>query len=268
MNELKINIFSSQHIGQRKEQQDSLVCQHILNPNGKNSKGVLVAIADGMGGLQKGKVISKIAIEKFVTQFSQIKEENIIKKFIKSFENTNDLVIDFSVKNNLKNNVGTTLLAGFIVRDYLYFASVGDSRIYHYRNNILTKITNEHNYENRLLEKLKNVEISSDFFNNEKHKSALTSYIGIEVLEEINISNTPINLKANDKLLFCSDGLYNALSDFEITNILKKNNDKNTISILIKNAINKKKPHQDNISVILINFSNKNNKKKESYNEN
>ena len=73
---------NSQHIGSRKEQQDSFGFSNINNRRFTSKSGGLVVVADGMGGLSQGRQASQIAVKTFIKAYEQKKQdEEILKKY-------------------------------------------------------------------------------------------------------------------------------------------------------------------------------------------
>jgi len=142
--------------------------------------------------------------------------------------------------------MGTTLvLALFQKPNIMHIANIGDSRAYLFRKNKLKMISEDHSLAKVLSENLN--------LNNKgkitRYKNYLTRAIGIDL--KIEPYYQQINVISKDKILLCSDGLWNMISEKDIINVLKKNiPDKLKCTDLIKKANNE--GGFDNITAIII----------------
>ena len=156
-------------------------------------------------------------------------------------------------------NAGTTLLAVIVKDGLVYWASVGDSRIYRIKNRRLEQLTRDHNYLMRLMERAKLGEISESAALSDPNREALISYIGMGNVELMDICASGQDLGRDDVILMCSDGLYKSLSKNEILNIIlrdSKNKEAATDALTLA-ALAKKWMRHDNISVAVIGRFNK-----------
>ncbi len=119
--------------------------------------------------------------------------EKSLKKFISSI---NSILYQESMLNYQRAEIVTTLAIVVIEGNRLYGANVGDSRIYLLRDKKLTKLSLDHNMEEK------------------GYENVLTQAIGVsENVEPYYFENI---LKKDDKILLCSDGLYSVMSEKEI----------------------------------------------------
>ena len=141
----------------------------------------------------------------------------------------------------------------------VYWASVGDSRIYRIKNRRLEQLTRDHNYLMRLMERAKLGEISESAALNDPNREALISYIGMGNVELLDICASGQDLGRDDVILMCSDGLYKSLSKNEILNIILRGskNKEAATDALTSAALAKKWMRHDNISVAVIGRFNK-----------
>lgn len=250
----KIYPGNAQHIGKRLEQQDSFGISDIFDKETIESIGRVAVLCDGMGGLSMGKEASLFSVKNFLEIYPEYaKQSSKEESLINSIKEVNRRFVKFAEKNRVLGNAGTTLLVSLIYQDYLYYASVGDSRIYFYRDNNIIKLTEDHIYEKKLQVKVNMGLISLEEALNHPEKNALTSYIGIDNIEEIYISKEPIKLKDKDKILLCSDGLYNYLNEEDIKSSLKYGAQE-AADMLITKTLDKGYENQDNITVVILEY--------------
>ena len=148
---------------------------------------------------------------------------------------------------------GATLTACVVRKSDFFWISVGDSPLFLFREGHLQRINQDHSYGGELDRKLKAGRITFDQTSSENNsRNMLTSYLGLEHLNQIDLSTVPIELKPFDKVLLCSDGLIDALSPFEICQALELSESAQTkCEKLIKQALDKQIKNQDNITVLL-----------------
>lgn len=244
---------NAQHIGSRTEQQDSFGFTDINDYPFINKFGVLAVVADGMGGLKGGKEASHLAVQTFINQYQESPSiTSIPEKLITSLRAANESVKAFAVQNELVGGIGTTLIAAVVYKDHLYWLSVGDSRIYLYRNNTLEQLTKDHIYANELDEKAAAGQISREEADQDPQRESLTSYLGLEEIDELDVSVKPIHLEKEDSVILCSDGLYGSVSPTEMIDAFSSFSTQEAAEELIKLALNKQKPYQDNVTVAIL----------------
>ena len=238
--------YNAQHIGRREEQQDYFSYSDIFNPGEYELMGAVGVLADGMGGLDNGHLASQRATEVFLSAYREACTVGL---------GINDALVRAAHEANTAvhgiEGAGTTLCAAVIKDWKLYWLSIGDSRIYLYRNGAVHKINNEHNYEKVLDRMAANGEISVEEALSNPNRAALTSYIGIDELDEIDLNPDIFPLFSGDSILLCSDGLYRALSDKEIAKIVRDADD-DVCDVLVNAAMKKNLITQDNITVVLM----------------
>ncbi len=235
----------AQDIGRRDEQQDYCIYSELYNNEVCESGGIAV-VADGMGGYRNGKNAARAAAKSFLECYKKNKNGSINKKLTDAMHYANHAV------NGLEEG-GSTLICAVVDNWRLYWLSVGDSRIYLYRNGLLRKLNVEHNYKNRLIRKAEAGEISLCSVMTDKKRHALTSFMGLEEITEYDYNDCEFPLLKKDKILLCSDGLYKTLSDNEIGEILTGKYNA-FADALVRTALTKKKQNQDNITAVVLNI--------------
>ncbi|MBQ9858579.1 MAG: serine/threonine-protein phosphatase [Oscillospiraceae bacterium] len=220
----QVDVVGKQILGSRKSQQDMFaVSGNVVSLATEQSRAWAV-VCDGMGGMASGEVASRTATD-VVSQILQsaLQEDSVFDLLYQAIAIANETVKQIPTKNN--ELTGTTLVCSVINNDVLYYASVGDSRIYVCRENELLQITRDHNYMLELQEMVDRGEMLYEEALADPQKDALISYIGIEELKIIDINQKAIRLQDNDIVLLCSDGLTKILNDDEILAIIKDNRD-------------------------------------------
>ena len=250
--QLKLVPSNCQHIGARKRQEDSFGFTDLGDGLLVKDCGVLAVVADGMGGLAKGDRASQVAVSMFLGEYRKRTEQDPLDQFLHStVQRSNCAVFDLAYDGEVESELGTTLVAVAVHQGKMHWVSVGDSRIYHYKNKTLIQLNEEHIYANRLKNDVDNGLITEKEANEHPERSYLTSYLGLPELTEIDCSIEPVTLEPGEVVLLCSDGLTNTLNDHEIAETIEQKPE-NLAEELTQKALAKNKLYQDNITVVAI----------------
>jgi len=179
----------------------------------KNIGNLTVAVVcDGVGSAQEGAEAAKRVTNYLITNFkSKPNLWSIEKSLIKFIESINAILYQESMVNYESPELVTTLTIVVIEGDRLYGANVGDSRVYLNRENKLTQLSQDHSMD----------EVG--------YENVLTQAIGID--KEVTPYLFENIIAKDDKILLCSDGLYNILNDENLEENLI-----NGATILVKKA--------------------------------
>lgn len=244
------NVSWLSDLGSREEQQDSYYINH-------NADSLLAVVCDGMGGLSNGQAASTIVTLKIGELF---KKKLIDESFPDFFTASSD-ILDEAVNSYNKQfengfRSGTTIVAAAIHNKDLYWFSCGDSRMYIIRNGEIAQITQDHNYQTQLDNLFAQGELTEKQYINESSRGeALISYIGMGGIDYIDINSKPFKLLNNDIIILVSDGLYKALNNNTILNVVCSNLDVVSISEeLSKKARELSHGVQDNTTIIVIKY--------------
>lgn len=183
---------------------------------------VLLAVADGMGGSNKGEYASltlvKHIIKSFLSLDKEFKNVRAMSKWLNaSIRDANAIILSKGEKDPAYKGAGTTLSLCLIVKDILLTAQVGDSRIYMLEGNKLNQISVDQTYVNYLKHTQK-ISESEASIRPDRHK--LTNAIGTKKRVNVDINFREYH---KERLLLCSDGLYNNVSNSDLTSIVKGN---------------------------------------------
>lgn len=217
-----------------------------------DQKDGLFVIADGLGGYSGGEVASKLAVNTIMSflkkDLKAMQKKDIDKSIKNGIKEAHELIAKESIANSLLRGMGTTLvLALFKAMGYLYITNVGDSRAYLYRSKKLSLLSEDHSLVSNLVKQGK---ITKEESWAHPQRNIVTSVIGIGPLPEC--YQKKINLRNNDIVILCSDGLWDMLPDKEIENIVakKNNNLQNLCQELVDAA--KNAGGEDNITIIAV----------------
>lgn len=234
--------------GERSGQQD---CFGVSDTSLMKSRGLLAVVADGMGGLSDGDKVSTAAVEAILDGFlfyqgKATPQQQLLMLAKQAVETVNELLGPAKLRKS-----GSTLVMGLVKDGMFSFLSIGDSRICLYRNGLLTQLNREHIFRNKLALDAVNGKISLQEVYTDQRGEGLTSFLGMGMLEHMDMPAAPLRLIPGDKLLLMSDGVYNALSEKELTAALGE--DPGQAVEKIHQAIQEKGyTNQDNYTAVIL----------------
>ncbi|MBL7979037.1 MAG: serine/threonine-protein phosphatase [Bacteroidetes Order II. Incertae sedis bacterium] len=248
---------NAQHIGQREQQQDAFGFSDLGDVELVKNFGALVVVADGMGGMAMGQEASNLAKQVVLHTFAQPQPgESPADLLLRATHAANEAVYQMANAAGLAHLAGTTLVAAVVKDLHLYWISVGDSRIFLYRRQELAPLNIEHVYSRVLNQQVKAGILTIDQAALNPEKNALTSFIGMANLVEIDRNVHAFPLEEGDVVLLCSDGLHGTLNEHEIADVLDLHpND--AAEHLVQLTLDRNHPHQDNVTVALLKVGDK-----------
>lgn len=233
-------------LGARKNQQD---CFAVSSPELAKEHGLLMVVADGMGGLSDGDKISQAAVSAALNAFFSIDgtPEQVLLGLLAY---ANRAVYRLSGSDGALTG-GTTILMGLLKDNVFYYLSVGDSRICLYRDGQLYQLNREHIYRMDLALLAVNGEIGVGEVYSHQKGDGLTSYLGMGPLKYIDLPAKPLAVLPGDKIILMSDGVYNALTTEEFTAALDAGTGKaaDALDLAIKS---KGYARQDNYTALIL----------------
>lgn len=220
------------HQGPRDTNQDTVLSIHL--PDGR----WLLAVADGMGGLEEGELASKTALG---TLYKSLSEGAGLVEAVKA-ANT---AVDREAQGRA---MGTTLVAAVVSETRAEVVNVGDSRAYHSDLLGLIQVTEDHTMA---YEALRDGSTPIDEIEDESGRwaNALGRYLGAGPQIDVDRFG-PLDLLEGGWLLLCSDGLHGVMSLDEIDAFLVGKSDVDAAATgLVEEAL--KRNTGDNVSVVL-----------------
>lgn len=174
---------------------------------------VLFAVADGMGGHAGGEVAARVALETLQEVFDESTPS--LDDLVEAVEAANLAVWEEAVNDSDLSGMGSTLTVLALVdedgEERLAVANVGDSRAYLRHDGSLIQLTLDHSVVEELVRR---GEMTPREAAHNPRRHILTRAIGIE--REVDVDTVTIEAVVGDRVLLCSDGLSNEVSDDEI----------------------------------------------------
>jgi protein phosphatase len=244
---------SAQHIGGRGEQQDAFAFLNTGDGQFERHAGLVAVLADGMGGMAHGRQASNTGIQLFLEAYrKKAPHESIPRALLRSLHDANAAVYHLSQHLGVPGQVGSTFVAAVFHDNSLQWIAVGDSLLYLLRDKALHVLSTSHTYAQILDRAAAEGRITFDQALQDEQREALTSYLGIEKLTEVDFSRRPMPLQEHDRVVLASDGLFKTLSVPEIAGCLEGPDPQRNVDALIRLTIDKQRSYQDNVTVLCV----------------
>lgn len=186
-----------------------------------DTKGTLLLVCDGMGGMNAGEVASAIAVETIKNLFAPqlltdeilANDDSICTYMKNTIIKADHKIKDEASKDEAKYGMGSTAVMAWLIGNKVYVAWCGDSRCYRYNPTTgLEQLSHDHSYVQDLVD---SGQLSADLAFDHPNKNIITRSLGTP-----HGSARPdakvYDLHAGDVILLCSDGLSDSLRDNEI----------------------------------------------------
>jgi protein phosphatase len=175
------------------------------------TKGILLIVADGMGGHSAGEVASGMAVELVPRLYYEAKgdPQTALKRAV---EEANRRINSAAAADDAKHGMGTTCTTLVILDGQAFAAHVGDSRLYMERDSKIYRLTEDHS---AVMEMVKLGLITLEEARTHEDKNVILRALGTAPAVEV-ATLEPFSVKVGDQYLLCSDGLYDLVPDDEI----------------------------------------------------
>ncbi|NNE13316.1 MAG: Stp1/IreP family PP2C-type Ser/Thr phosphatase [Ilumatobacter sp.] len=211
----------------------------------------LFVVADGMGGHLAGEVASEMAVKKLDERLP-ITAESSLDDLVEAIAQANEEIYSDSIDDPDRAGMGTTVTAVAVVRDLhdgeaFGVANVGDSRSYVLRHGRLRQLTIDHSFVQELVAE---GAITRDEARFHPRRNIVTRALGIEPYVRVDSWTMPII--RGDRLVLCSDGLVDEITDDAISEILHAHpDDPQSAAQALVDAANDA-GGRDNITVVVV----------------
>ncbi|MFS0866036.1 PP2C family serine/threonine-protein phosphatase [Microbacterium sp. 179-B 1A2 NHS] len=208
----------------------------------------LFVVADGMGGHAGGDIASSIAV-------NQLKEldhsfptpAEAERELRETIVDTAHVLVETVAKRPELAGMGTTVSAILMVDDYAVIAHIGDSRVYLHRDGVLTQITTDHTFVQRLVDSGR---ITPEEARYHPRRSVLMRVLG-DMDTDPEVDAFIMQTQPGDRWLLCSDGLCGVVDDGQTAKTLAQDlAPGRTADLLLKHALDAGAP--DNVTIVLV----------------
>jgi PPM family protein phosphatase len=213
------------------------------------SEGRFFIVADGMGGHAGGQEASRMATEaisEYLTEYwnAELSAPELLQEALLK---ANQVIVADQEQHPERADMGTTVVTVIFPPGDVkpWCAHIGDSRLYRLRGSELTQVTEDHTW---IAHAVKTGSLLPEQARNHPWRHVLAQCLGREEIENIDVQE--IDVQPGDRLLICSDGLTEELTDPLIAIYLEEENSEKAAIGLVEAA--KDKGGRDNITVVII----------------
>lgn len=217
------------------------------------SKGLLIIVADGMGGHAAGEVASRMAVD-VVNRVYYSERGEAIDALKKAFAEANREIFAAAQADENRRGMGTTCTALVLLDGAALSAHVGDSRLYMLRGGEIYLLTEDHS---AVMEMVKHGIITPEEARTHADKNIILRALGTNADVAVATWDEPLPVREGDQFLLCSDGLYDLVEDAEIKSIVTAAADPHAACEKLI-ALAKQRGGHDNITVAIISPAPKN----------
>jgi protein phosphatase len=220
---MRIEVAGNTHVGMKRNHNED---NYLILPDQN-----LCCVADGMGGHSSGEIASKIAVDElgeffrmtasdqdatwpFKMDKTRNYDENRLATGIKL---ANKSIFDKACNEVKYKGMGTTIVSLHFTNDTAYVGHVGDSRVYFFRQGVLTQVTEDHSLLNDYLKAKK---LTPEEIENFPHKNVIVRALGMKELVQVDVAK--VEAQEGDVFLLCSDGLSGMVTDPQMQELLAK----------------------------------------------
>ena len=242
-----VTIGSASHKGKRKEKNDDYISYRVPEDGSMPKKGILLALADGMGGRPGGDLASRIAVDVIMQEYYKDNSSDIPGSLNNAFLKANQEVISRGDSDRSIQGMATTLIAVVIKKDRMYFENVGDSRGYIIHEDSITQFTEDDSIVANL--------VRAGYITKEQALTypggnIITKAIGLSPDLKVDTRKKNRRIRKGQYIMLCCDGLHKDVPDEDIIKAFHEFREPAVISEkLIEKAL--ENGGDDNISVLI-----------------
>lgn len=205
----------------------------------------LFIVADGMGGHKAGDLASKFSVNTFIDCVKNSVSSKPVQIMSDAINHTNEELLKLASTSEDYRGMGTTFVVAVIYGRSMYVANIGDSRLY-LADRELKQVTRDHSYVEEMVQM---GTLNREDARTNEYKNVITRALG--GTENVIPDFFEIEIEDNSRILMCTDGLTNMVTDKEIESVMSSHDDiMNKADKLVMMA--NQNGGKDNISVIII----------------
>jgi PPM family protein phosphatase len=232
---------------QRQINEDFVFADALLaKSGGKEQAWLLLVVADGVGGHQRGEWASQTAVGILRDTLPELLEAQEPSAALKAAcEAANSRTWREALASGLDGSATTLVVALINDEDKMWLANVGDSRAYLVHDAAISRLTTDHSW---VEEQVQSGRMTVEEARTSDQRNIITRSVGFSETVEVDVDG-PMSLTAGERLLLCSDGLYDQVSDDEIAATVSSARPDQAARRLVDLANERGGP--DNVSVIV-----------------
>ena len=259
---IEVRVFGQTDVGQvREHNEDNFLVADLTRKAREfapgeahvlGKSGAVFGVCDGMGGAAAGEVASRLAVDIIYDRLVEAKapksREDLARRLVRAVQDAGVRIFGEARADRSRRGMGTTCTIATLVDERLFLAQVGDSRAYVLRDGELTQVTRDQSLVNQLIEAGQLTEEEAETF---EHNNIILQALGTS--EVVQVDLTYVDLRADDTLLICSDGLSGMVRSEDIRGVLTELEEPGDACAKLIGLANEAGGH-DNVTVVLVKF--------------
>jgi protein phosphatase len=209
-------------------------------------RGLLIVVADGMGGHEAGEVAAQMATDT-VAAIYPVANGTPGDALEEAFRQAHQNIFKRGTENQKFRGMGSTCTALAIVGQEAWAAHVGDSRLYLLRGDSIYQLSEDHS---AVMEMMRQGLLTAEEAEHHEHGNLLLRAMGTQPILDMVSWPEPMDVKPEDAFLLCSDGLYHLVSDSEMIAVVRNAPTADACRKLVQMA--KERGGHDNITVAIV----------------
>ncbi|MGB8339187.1 MAG: protein phosphatase 2C domain-containing protein [Burkholderiales bacterium] len=245
---MRFSIYQQSLVGARRNNQDRVAYSY-------SKDALLLAVADGMGGHIKGEVAAEIVVSLLVERFQRHARTTIKNPYeflSETLHAAHQAIFEYAEVNGLSESPRTTIVASVIQNSKAYWAHVGDSRLYFFRDGNLVARTNDHS---RVQQMLDAGLITQQQAMKHPERNRIYNCLGGPQLPLVWLAN-PVPVAVGDTIMLSSDGFWAHLQEEEIIDSIARQSIVDALPGLMQVAEKRGGKKADNLTVVAITWEN------------
>ncbi len=220
-------------------------------------------VCDGIGGHRSGEIAAELAVNIITDTVAKSFGDRPLKTMLLAIQLANEAIYSQAQTSDEKRGMGATCALVWVEGSRLFTTSIGDTRIYLLRNQLIKQLTKDHTW---IQEALDNGTITLEQVKGHPNSHVIRRYLGAPVVPQADqrmqlrkgeedsraVANQGISLRPDDILLICTDGLTDYLKDGEISKITNQSSGKLDQAIAEMIALACERGGHDNITVVAL----------------
>lgn len=241
---MKFSIYQLSRIGGRAKNEDRMGYSYTRS-------ACLLVLADGMGGHPEGEVAAQMALHSMTRLFQSQARPSLADPsgfLAAGVMAAHHEIVRYASKRALTDTPRTTVVAALIQDGVLFWVHCGDSRLYIARDGELLTRTRDHSYSES--------KVPRDHPGHDFNRSVLFTCLG-SVTRPLFDLGGPLPLRAGDRLLLCSDGLWDSVEESFLVRTLSSLPVNEAVPALVEQALTEAGEQSDNVTVVALDWASK-----------
>ena len=211
----------------------------------------ICVVCDGMGGAAGGSLASSVAVDAFLTETEAVLQPDMSAEQLREVSSyavslANRRLREIVDEQPEYEGMGTTLVSAVTYAGGVVICNVGDSRAYHITKNGITRVTKDHSWVERMIDR---GDLTEEEARHHPNRNLITRALGPDIATESDGYICP--MEQGDFILLCSDGLVNTVTDQEMLfEVLHGGEPDTCLDRLL--TIAKNQGASDNVTVVLM----------------